>query len=526
MRFSILTTIPLLLAAGLAGQQSPAPCAVEGTVVNHASGEPLQRVNLQLYSTRSDRAHAYVSVSTAEGRFGFVGVEPGQYMLRAERPGFDRHESPFATECGQLRGTVAVKLVPQGVVTGRVADEFGDPLPNISVEAMQRVYINGRRQVIPAGRAITNDLGEYRLHGLSPGPYFIQAAIDGKADSSTGTVLLAAYYPNTDRPELAQPLQVAPGQVQSGTNFLLRRVPAFSIRGRLAMALGGGNGVMLYLAQRNVGNWLTDRRPIPVVNGVFELTGVTSGSYHLIAEQFGERGAPVAGARIPIEVADHDVDGINLVPTPRPDIVGKLIWEEGPPQPGAGRNPRIVLRPEPGETSLAGSAPIGADVEDSGTFRIRSSPPGIFTVYAANLPPGFFVKSARLGDSGNTSMRVDLSQPQAGSLTVVVSSRSGALEGNVESNRSGLQVFAIAEGNPWWSKTAVTGDHGNFEMKGLAPGEYRVVACERIDPEAYQDAELMKSLESNSQRVTVSENSKKVLTLKLIPADDGRINAQ
>jgi len=52
-------------------------------------------------------------------------------------------------------------------------------------------------------------------------------------------------------------------------------------------------------------------------------------------------------------------------------------------------------------------------------------------------------------------MRLDLSQPQGGSLTVVVSNRSGTLEGNVESNRAGLQVFAIAEGNPWWSKAAV-----------------------------------------------------------------------
>src|SRR5215472_7588316 len=91
MRFSNLATISLLLAASLAGQQSPAPCTVEGTVVNYASGEPLHRVNLQLYSTRSDQARPYASVSTAEGRFEFVGVEPGRYMLRAERQGFNRH---------------------------------------------------------------------------------------------------------------------------------------------------------------------------------------------------------------------------------------------------------------------------------------------------------------------------------------------------------------------------------------------------------------------------------------------------
>jgi len=222
-----------------------------------------------------------------------------------------------------------------------------------------------------------------------------------------------------------------------------------------------------------------------------------------------------------VEVADRDIEGIDLGPTPRPDIVGKLTWAETPPPPGPGSSPRIVLRPEPGETSGTASAPIGADVEESGSFRIRSAPQGIYDVHAANLPPGFYVKSAHLGDAGGTSMRVDLMQPQAGVLTVVVSSRGGALEGNVERSRAGVQVFAIAEGNPWWSKTAVTGNQGHFEMRGLAPGEYRVLACGRIHPEAYQDAELMKSLEGQSQRVTVREDSKEMLTLKLITCDTG-----
>ena len=47
----------------------------------------------------------------------------------------------------------------------------------------------------------------------------------------------------------------------------------------------------------------------------FELTGVTPGSYHLIAEQFGESGAPVAGARIPVEVAESPK---AIRPGPRP----------------------------------------------------------------------------------------------------------------------------------------------------------------------------------------------------------------
>ena len=526
MRLSILTVAVLWCAAGLAGQPSSAKCGLKGAVLNHASGEPLRRVNIQFLSTQNAGARPYSTVSTAEGSFEFVGIEPGEYTLRAERQGFELHQSAIILEPGQQRGDVQVKLLPHDVVAGKVMDEFGDPLSGVPVQAMMRVYMNGDRRVIPVSQGVTNDLGEYRIHPLPSGRYFIQAASSSRIDGGGDMVLLPAYYPNTDRPDSAQPLQLAPGQVHSGTDFLLRRAPAFSIRGRIATTVRSPTSVMLYLAQRNARSWLTAHRQIQVVNGVFELTGVTAGSYSLIAEQFAESGVPVAGALIPLEIADRDIDGVSLVPTPRPDIIGKLIWEQSPPQLGGGRNPRVVLRPETGGASLPASAPIGADVEENGSFRIRSSPPGVYHLQATNLPPGFYLKSVRLGDSGNASMRLDLSRSQAEHLTVVVSSRSGALEGNVESNRAGLQVFALAEGNPWWSKTVVTGERGHFEVKGLAPGEYRVLAFERIDPEAYQDAELMKSLESYSQRVTVRENGKERLTLKPVQSDAGRMSAQ
>src|SRR5205807_824498 len=67
--------------------------------------------------------------------------------------------------------------LPRGsVVTGRIVDEFGEPMPEVQVAAMRYQFIQGRRQLTPAGRfASTNDIGEFRLFGLSPGQYYLSA---------------------------------------------------------------------------------------------------------------------------------------------------------------------------------------------------------------------------------------------------------------------------------------------------------------------------------------------------------------
>ena len=38
---------------------------------------------------------------------------------------------------------------------------------------MRYSYAMGKKQLMPMGGAITNDLGEYRISGLGPGRYYI-----------------------------------------------------------------------------------------------------------------------------------------------------------------------------------------------------------------------------------------------------------------------------------------------------------------------------------------------------------------
>jgi hypothetical protein len=51
-------------------------------------------------------------------------------------------------------------------------------VPNVFVQVMRRGYQEGRRQLLPSGRASTNDLGECRLFGLAPARCYLSATAD------------------------------------------------------------------------------------------------------------------------------------------------------------------------------------------------------------------------------------------------------------------------------------------------------------------------------------------------------------
>ena len=73
---------------------------------------------------------------------------------------------------------IDLRLTRAGVVTGKVVDEFGDPVTDVFVTAMRYQYVQGSRRLMQTGRgAQTNDIGEYRIYGLSPGQYYVSATL-------------------------------------------------------------------------------------------------------------------------------------------------------------------------------------------------------------------------------------------------------------------------------------------------------------------------------------------------------------
>ena len=183
-----------LLLAGLCllGQQPPAAtCFVSGRVVNAANGEPVSRARLLLGGTDnptggSDSAAVYTTVTDDRGRFAMKDIEAGKYNFTAQRAGFvrmsygarrpGREGITLSLDTGQQLTGVIFRMTAHAVIAGRILDEDGEPLQGVQVTADRYWFIEGKRQLSPAGFASTDDLGEYRMFGLSPGRYYLMAS--------------------------------------------------------------------------------------------------------------------------------------------------------------------------------------------------------------------------------------------------------------------------------------------------------------------------------------------------------------
>src|SRR5439155_21068498 len=100
---------------------------------------------------------APVGLTDADGRFAIAGAADAQRVV-ASKSGYARSEPAAAT--GQ---PIEIRLRRGATISGRVVDQFGDPVAGARVAAQA----SSRAQDNPASVAVaeSDDRGEYRLAG-------------------------------------------------------------------------------------------------------------------------------------------------------------------------------------------------------------------------------------------------------------------------------------------------------------------------------------------------------------------------
>jgi protocatechuate 3,4-dioxygenase beta subunit len=190
-----------------------------------------------------------------DGRFVFNGLAPGEYRVDVQKTGFASLVDPttrprtYTLAAGQALDNISIVLQKGAVITGRVLDQKGEPVTDARVMALRRITPPGAStaspRLIPAamqGPQMTNDIGEYRVTGLTPGEYFIAASpramgFGGPGAASTtgngGGALTATttYYPGTADQAGAQAITVAAGAEVANIVFILQSAPAYRVSG-------------------------------------------------------------------------------------------------------------------------------------------------------------------------------------------------------------------------------------------------------------------------------------------------------
>ena len=507
---------------------------IEGRVVNIVSGELVHRATVTLTDIVQQGSPRAVS-SDATGRFLFENLKLGTYRLSAERTGFLHQEyggrassslgAPLSVSAGQSITGLALGLTPQAAITGKALDEEGEAAPSTSVIVLRQTGFGDSRRLTKIDWAVTNDLGEFRIPGLSPGRYFLaadardasgHAGEDPSGFGETGDYV-PSFYPGTTDPAAAAAIQVEAGQTISGINIPMRRTRVYHVRGRvLAGPLRSIQVTLLPKRQEEVIMGLAQMTGMATAEGAFEFRSVQPGSYYLVAIR--TEGQVQMLDRMPIEVAGSNLEDVVFAIGDRLDLPGSVRVEGE--RTVALQGVVLSLLPSDGLPMV----PPSAAVTENGAFRIAGVSRDSYRLNLAGLPEGTYVKSVRLNGQEALDKLLDLTQARsAPAVEITLGTKGGTVEGLVlgDGKTVPASVILVPEpirpNQPFLYKQASTDSDGGFKMTGLAPGDYKLYAFEEeADITLYVDPEWVKPLETAGDKVTIGDNGRESVELRLI----------
>src|SRR6185369_231233 len=156
---------------------------IMGRVLAADNGRPVKRA--RVYASAVELPGGRGMLTDDSGVFDLTELPAGRYTLTVSKSGFvslsygQRRPLQAGTplqlaENQQLKG-IQFQLPRGSVIGGRVLDEDGDAMPGVMVRVMRYQYLQGDRRLTPAGTAQTDDRGQYRVWGLMPGDYYVNA---------------------------------------------------------------------------------------------------------------------------------------------------------------------------------------------------------------------------------------------------------------------------------------------------------------------------------------------------------------
>ena len=446
---------------------------------------------------RSDEGSTrYAVTSGSEGKFRFEGIEPGEYHPEVTRVGFVPNDDQLwlTFAAGEQIKDVVIKLTPQGIISGHVVDEDGDPVPGLSVNASRTIHVNGRAIVLGTEGAISDLEGYFVVGELDAGRYYLSAEPTrhvGREPAKPGHPGREEDFIRLDDPI---PRDVTPGAALRNIELHMRKSAVYRIRGRISNPRS--DSAYLELLPADGVSTVNLPRASPR-DGAFEFEGIPPGSYVLSMPKFTTAEQRAANTpmycHVPVTVADHDIDGLTIDLTPGSSIEGTIKME------GEGHFTK------PQTLQLVGNYETNPKVaKDNGTFGWTNLAPKKYGI-DYGPPEGYYVKSVLFNHLPAKMMQIDLTSGSGGTIEIVVAPNAASLAVSIEGGKP-AQVVAL-----WNDSTFETGT-ATFEH--LAPGEYQILAWQKVDTEFVEIPEFRARFEA--QKITLSEGSHENIEVKLI----------
>lgn len=548
----ILVTVGLEVSALAQSQPRPSPLAspkptlekrsaenstlptgtIKGRVVSD-DGRPVSNATLILQAVTGPTA-VKPGRTDSEGRFSFDDLSPAAYIVVAIAPGYI-DESLATGDPSQwprhLIGTqLKITMIKGAVITGTVTNSKGEPVVGVAVHA---AALNGPASATSAfmgggASGESDDRGVYRIYGLPPGQYTVNAGGSGQFGmfAASGFDLdVPTYYPSATR-DTAIPVAARSGEDTTGIDIKYLGTEGHRVSGVVLGAVGAGaaNGaIAITLAHAGTQSIvsLTITSPMDPRRG-FGFNGVADGDYDLVAVlQTGQTNEASLVASKRVTVRSADLTGIELTLAQLGSIAGTITLDPIKPEDRCDQRASQLVETlftaprdspknagSPAMTSLL--AGLGGTLNSKGEFVARNLDAGRYR-FEIKLPTeAWYVRAINLpaAVAGISQPPPPTSPPaagprpnsvtawqgvvtikagqQVGGVSIMVGQDAAGLSGRVAATPegttlpAGLRVHLVPADREQandvlrYSETAVAGD-GGFAFSNIAPGRYFIL---------------------------------------------------
>jgi protocatechuate 3,4-dioxygenase beta subunit len=518
---------------------------IRGRIVAADTGAPIRRAQVRAFSPEVRESRG--ASTDAQGRFELRDLPAGRWEVMASKAGFvtlrygQRRPfeagRPIEISDGETMAKADIALPRGAAMTGRVLDEFGDPIAGARVQAMRYRTMQGTRQLMPVNTDSTDDTGAFRIYGLTPGDYYVTAVpqMGMFADESSDTTSYApTYYPGTANVAEAQKIAVNVAQEVTNLTFALLPTRAVRITGTVVDSKGervANAFVMLQDASEAAGGMFMQRmggrvRP----DGTFVVSNVTPGTYTLMVNTGMGPGGPGTEdpefATMRVTVGNEDLSGIHLVTNKGATVEGTIVAAAGTA--GNLNTAGLTVMHQPARFEMMmGMGMRPARVESDGTFRLTGVQ-GQRLFRVNGLPPTWMLKAVILNGDDITDKPVELKgNEEVTALQILVTDRVSEVNGKVITDRGeptrDYTVVIFPENSDKWGypsryiRSGRADQDGMFKIRALPPDEqYLAVAVDYIEEGEGGDPDFLQQMKDRATRLSIGDGEIKALDLKLI----------
>jgi hypothetical protein len=524
--------------------QSTRP-GIRGVVLEPSTKQPVVDADISLYFLGEEPPKirvglglltpAFITRTDFTGAFTFQLEKLGYYTVAAKKENYSSPAMGRSSENVTLSAEEPVKearlfLSLPGSLTGHVVDdETRKPIANVRVVVAPLTNLNGRRTFFGGGASTTGADGTFAASNLAPGDYV--AIVDRQRHEllpkftdddlkKTDQDFARTFWPGGHGEEAAIPVTLNSVAAVEIGELRMKKITYYRVHVRMPPSTcGPGDNIQIYEAPLSGPGMTGITEQAPCRQDML-ITGFPPGSYRLILAVHRKSAADREMASIPFVVVDENVT--VTAPLERGVVVeGAFVPAEGASPPDFAKL-QIRLR----AFGMIPYADIASPVkpDDKGRFRFVGIPVLDHQVYAYGTDAGHYVKEIRYNGSlaANDIARLDKSAVSH-SLTVVVDDKPATITGTVSKgdkpvSRSYviLAHWPLPTDGAFSPAAATTGDEkGAFQLAGLAPGEYRVIAVTSNEDYIYRAPNVLERALATAKKIEIGASGFQNVALEL-----------